>query len=142
MAGHEEEAAIHADAYIDALLERPRVPRDEIDAGAAGTTRHDPATRAADVLSMLPRFHPSFAFEEALAARLRRLADGPARPAGRLADVISFPGAVALPVAGVPLPAIDRRLLVGGAAIASGVSVAAVIAWWQTVRRPRPGALA
>jgi hypothetical protein len=95
------------------------------------------ASRAGQVLAALPRFHPSFAFEEDLAGRLRRLADGLPLNAELqpLAEIIAFPN----------LPrhagAIDRRLLVGGAivggALASGVSVAALVAWWQVGRRSR-----
>jgi hypothetical protein len=143
MPWQDEESAIQSDAYIDALLARPRlVPLD--DALPAGESL---VRRAADLLGELPRYHPSFAFEEALAARLRQLAEGSPLAGDRLAEVIPFPGALRagfrapglgqMPV----LAVIDRRLLVGGA-IASGVSVAALVAWWQSGRRPRPGVLA
>lgn len=128
MPRHEEEAAIRADAYIDALLARPRVVLVEPPADPDAAAR-----RAAELLSQLPRFHPPFAFEEALAERLRQMAGG---PTGRLAEVIAFPAAARLPgvIRATPaLSAIDRRLLVGGA-IASGVSVAAIYAWWQAGR--------
>jgi hypothetical protein len=146
----EEEAAIQSDAYIDTLLAwpRPRPPAVVLPRLVAGGPRSagmaaDDTGRAAELLSMLPRFHPPFAFEEALAARLRELAGTAGERAG-LAEVIPFPGAVR--IAG-PLQSIDRRLIVGGAAIASGVSVAAVIAWWQAgrasaARRPRPEVVA
>jgi hypothetical protein len=133
MSHHDEDAAIHVDAYIDALLARPRVMPVDLPPAADA-----PARRTAALLSQLPRFHPSFAFEEALGARLRELAAGTAEERGRLAEVIAFPGSVRPAM----LPTIDRRLIVGGAAIASGVSVAAVIALWQAARRPRPGAIA
>ena len=132
MLSQEEEAAIHGDAYIDALLSRPRL------VALAGGPALEPAVRrAAATLGELPRFHPPFAFEEALAARLRRLSalDQPA-----LAEVIPFPAA-APSLADRRLPALDRRLIVGGAlvggAIASGVSAAAIYAWRQAARRPR-----
>jgi hypothetical protein len=131
MPGHEEEAAVLADAYIDALLRRPR----PLAAAEASIADASPTKRAAVLLSALPRYHPSFAFEESLAARLREMAEGTAATGGRLAEVIPFPGAGRQ--VGAHVPAIDRRLLVGGAAIASGVSVAAVIAWWQVGRRQR-----
>lgn len=141
MLGQEEDAAIHADAYIDALLARPRLAemqfRDDVPA--------DPVRRAADLLAALPRFHPSFAFEDALAARLRRLAEPSTVAAGRLAEIIAFPGRSGDSRVGTAwgtgLPPIDRRLIVGGA-IASGVSVAALYAWWQAARRPRPEVVA
>jgi hypothetical protein len=152
-----EEEALHTDAYIDALL-----------AGHAGVpvalpdAPHlpDPAIRRAIALleAGLPRIHPSFRFEQQLAARLRLAAlahiagdqrrahiagdqrlsgtagDGPAAP------IFVLPGQAG----GLPLPALDRRLLVGGA-IASGVSLAgaAMIAWRLRERaRPRRGWLA
>ncbi|HVM31243.1 MAG TPA: hypothetical protein VM305_10815 [Candidatus Limnocylindrales bacterium] len=128
MPGHEEEAAIQSDAYIDALLARPRLMLTD-----AQPTEDPRLGRAANLLGSLPRYHPSFAFEEALAVRLRELAEGTGGTGGRLAEVIPFPGSTR-PLAAIPL--IDRRLLVGGA-IASGVSVAALVAWWQSARRPR-----
>ena len=101
---------------------------------------------AADVLARaLVRFHPSFRFEERLAARLRE--DGFPQPR----RIVPFP---ALPVAGGSMPfALDlapaavgqamgrlpRPVLVGGA-IASGVSIAgaAVVAWRiAALRHPR-----
>jgi hypothetical protein len=141
MPGHEEEAAIQADAYIDALLARPRLPSGVGEGTHAGDA---PARRAAEVLSHLPRFHPSFAFEDALAARLRAMA---VAPSNRLAEVIPFPGTSGAGASG--LTGIDRRLLVGGAivggALASGVSAAALYAWWhagRAGRRPRHGVVA
>jgi len=66
----------------------------------------------------MPRFHPSFLFEERLAEQLRALADE------RYA---------ATPVA--PLVLRERRVVIGGA-IASGVSLAGAAMWaWR--RRPR-----
>ena len=104
-------------------------------------------THAADVLARaLVRFHPSFRFEERLAARLRE--DASPQPP----RIIPFP---ALPVAGGSMPfalglapaavgqavgRLPRPILVGGA-IASGVSIAgaAVVAWriaaWRHPRR-------
>lgn len=133
MLGHDEEAAIHADTYIDSLLERPVGPAI---VGEVEPPADDAVGRAIRALAGLPRFHPSFAFEEALAARLRHVAEA---PSGRLADIISLPVAT-LPAA--QLGAVDRRVLlggaiVGGAAIASGVSFAAMLAWRQAGRRDR-----
>jgi hypothetical protein len=100
---------------------------------------------AAEVLSRsLVRFHPSFRFEEGLAARLRRAA----RPRAVSADleeprtallpmsrVAAFPLPVALELAasasfGRVVGRVPRPVLVGGA-IASGMSIAgaAVVAW-------------
>jgi hypothetical protein len=138
MAGRDEYQAepIQADAYIDALISRRAAPR-----RLADEALDAPLQRAIDVLAGLPRFHPSFAFEESLAARLRDAADG---PAGSLAEIIRLPAPrnAASSVAevetdGMPTFAgIDRRLIVGGA-IASGVSIAGIagaIAWRQRAR--------
>jgi hypothetical protein len=121
-----EDELIHADAYIEALLSRP---------GGPVVPAHEPSDghlrRAIELLAGLPRFHPSFAFEESLAARLRAAG---AEPAGHLAEVITLPiarRAAAAQSADARLPTfagIDRRLIVGGA-IASGVSLAGLAAY-------------
>jgi hypothetical protein len=124
-----EEEQIHADAYIDSLLSRPISPR------LLDGTREPPLDgtlqRTIEALAAMPRFHPSFAFEESLAARLREAAGG---PLGGLAEIIRLP--LARP-AQETLAGIDRRLLVGGA-IASGVSLAGLagvaMAWRQRAR--------
>lgn len=128
-----DEESIQADAYIESLLGRPLTP-----APPAARPLDDELARTIDLLAGLPRFHPSFAFEESLAARLREAA----QPTSGLAEVIALP--IATDVAGahaadrsrapaVAWPAtfagIDRRLLVGGA-IASGVSLAGIAYAW------------
>ena len=100
-----EEASIQSDAYIEALLgghaRTPiRMPR-------AG---HAPEPGVRHVIRLLerglPRFHPSFLFEEHLATELRTAAGGDGAPV-----------------------VIDRRVVIGSA-IASSVSLgAAVLAW-------------
>ncbi|HUG47381.1 MAG TPA: hypothetical protein VMP67_03110 [Candidatus Limnocylindria bacterium] len=138
MRGQEEEALL-TDAYIDALLAAhagaepalapPDLPADSL------------LRRTIEVLEAgLPRFHPSFLFEEALAARLRAAALG-ARPSSThdplAAELIHLPVAA---TGGLSVVAVDRRLLVGGA-IASGVSLAgaAMLAWRRRERdRERP----
>ena len=103
-----DDVAIQSDAYIDALLNGharlPIVMPRAADAPDA-SVRH--VIRLLE--SSLPRFHPSFLFEERLAGQLRAAAPD------------STPE---------PLLIVDRRLLMGGA-IASGVSLgaAAMIAW-------------
>jgi hypothetical protein len=76
MPGHEEEAAVHADAYIDALLRRPP---------SAGRLKpspsptHPPAEAPLPCCSSgLPRIHP-VRVRGGLAARLRELAEGTRR---------------------------------------------------------------
>lgn len=100
-----EEASIQSDAYIEALLaghaRTPiRIPRHG----------HAPEANVRHVIRLLerglPRFHPSFLFEERCAAELRTAAGGEHAPV-----------------------LIDRRVVIGSA-IASSVSLgAAVLAW-------------
>lgn len=103
-----DETAVQSDAYIDALLGGHArlpiaLPRD----GSAPERNIRHVIRLLE--AGLPRFHPSFLFEERLAEQLRAAAG--AEPQ-------------------VPAVAFDRRLLMGGA-IASGVSIgaAAMLAW-------------
>jgi len=131
----EEEAAVATDAYIDWLLDARQAGPHAIEttSGPNGATRRTIAL----LHGSLPRFHPSFTFEEQLAARLRVAAEaGPGdREVGRLLRfTIDSPAATA-----VAARRLDPRVLigVGGAAIASGVSVAAVYALRHSVRRPR-----
>src|SRR5215210_6783795 len=67
------DSAIQADAYIDALLSsHRRLPAPVI---AGSVTRAAEVRDAIDLLAQgLPRFHPSFLFEEWLAGQLRRAA--------------------------------------------------------------------
>jgi hypothetical protein len=130
----EEEAAVATDAYIDWLLDARKSGPRAVD---EAPTVDEALQRTINLLhSRLPRFHPSFAFEEQLAARLRAAADSsaPAEGARILRFTIDPPSAGA-----VAERRLDPRVLIGvsGAAIASGVSVAAVYAWRHAVRRPR-----
>ena len=109
-----EEGAIQSDAYIDALLSgHARLPI------ALPAALDAPAPSVRQVIRLLerglPRFHPSFQFEERLSEQLRALAEQN--------------------VHGGPAVAVDRRLVMGGA-LASGVSIAGAAMWaWR--RRPR-----
>jgi hypothetical protein len=123
-----DEAAIQADAYIDALLYgHGRMPI------AVG-----PESDVGDAIRLLerglPRFHPSFVFEQWLSGQLQRAAsiDSPAAShAGTRAQIAQI--VIRADDAGVRGVGQDRRLWVGGA-IASGVSIAgaAVLAWRRT----------
>ena len=110
----QEDGAIQSDAYIEALLSgHARLPI------ALPSAANAPAPSVRHVIRLLergmPRFHPSFLFEEHLAEQLRAIA-AQGSHAG-------------------PAVAIDRRLMMGGA-IASGVSLAGAAMWaWR--RRPR-----
>ena len=111
-----EDGAIQSDAYIDALLTGHA--REPIPLRGAAT----PTAGLRHVIRLLerglPRYHPSFMFEERLAGQLRALAESGAAPEGPAGAV--FP---------------DRRLIVGGA-LASGVSIGAAAAMWAWRRRP------
>ena len=138
--GHEVDALV-TDGYLEALLAAhargaDRAPQSGEPAG--------PIRSASERLARdLPRFHPSFRFEEALAARLAEVADRMRLPlaAGAEGTVIPLP---------VPDPADEdgdpasihfgrgrRPLLLGGAALTSAalsLAGAAYVAW----RRNRP----
>ncbi len=88
----------------------------------------------------LPRLHPSFGFEEHLAARLaaaRRMELAPATAGAATAPTPIRPDTAIEPtdVADQSVPDRRRRNLVAGGAIASGVSIAlpiagaALVAW-------------
>ena len=103
-----DEAPIYSDSYIEALLNgHAGEPIRLLPAASAPTAGIRHVIRVIE--SGLPRFHPSFLFEERLAAE-------PRSAAGQTAAI--HPAAV------------DRRLLMGGA-LASGVSIAgaAMLAW-------------
>ena len=143
-----DDAAIQADAYIDALLAgHGRTPMAvAADEGANGPLGRQPGVRDAIRLldNGLPRFHPSFVFEEWLSRQLQSAAalegrsEGGERPPAEIVQIVIRPQGTRPRSTGA---APDRRLLVGGA-IASGVSIAgaAVLAWRRTARsRHVPG---
>ncbi|MDQ3492781.1 MAG: amidoligase family protein [Chloroflexota bacterium] len=128
---------IATDSYLDELLSRRAGARPtDHPAGtsthlSAATTDLLPSIRqTADLLDRaMPRFHPSFRFEERLAGRLRTEATG----RGTLTtpgELVAFPGVDAMSDEGDTGDRRGRSLLVGGA-IASGVSIAgaALLAW-------------
>jgi hypothetical protein len=133
-----DDAAVQADAYIDALLAAHRHALVPLTAETNAIAPLDTQPAVREVIHLLeaglPRFHPSFLFEEWLAEQLRGATSGRVAPGGAR-------GGEVIPIAVIPVPASalervqehalrDRRLWVGGA-IASGVSIAgaAVIAW-------------
>jgi hypothetical protein len=126
MIGENASGTLAIDGHLDGLLgvasPGTGAPEAVMDTGLVET---------ADILQrMLLRFHPSFRFEERLAARLR--AEHGAGPPVIRGRVIPFRAAIH--VRAIPVDPLERRsrgLLVGGA-IASGVSIAsigAVLAW-------------
>ncbi|MEO7118797.1 MAG: hypothetical protein ABIZ34_07485 [Candidatus Limnocylindrales bacterium] len=121
-----EPEALQTDIYLDWLLNGPS-PYPEPDE-PTGALRD-----AAELLQRsLLRFHPSFRFEERLAARLRAeaITDGPVQ----LGRLIPF----RTPSVGAELAQPEGRgrgLIVGGA-IASGVSIAGALLMWRRARAP------
>jgi hypothetical protein len=138
---HEVEALI-TDHYLDALL---AAHARGAEAGPTAEMPRDSIRRAADRLARdLPRFHPSFRFEESLAARLAVAA---ARM--RSADEAGAPGTDPIPTrfardpwflpdepGSTRLGADRRPLIIGGALTSAALSLAgaAYVAW----RRSRP----
>ena len=134
---HEVEALV-TDRYLDALLAAHGRGADH---GPAATSPAGPIRAAADRLARdLPRWHPSFRFEEALASRLAEVAAGMRlrTAAGAEGLVVGLPDRAAS--AGVPdgggdpdamRPGFGRPLLIGGALTSAALSLAgaAYVAW-------------
>jgi hypothetical protein len=112
----------------------------------------DAAVRAASrrLAADLPRFHPSFRFEERLALRLAEAAAQIRMPlaAGSEAEVARIPmgsrGGLD-PLAVLPddegADPLNRPLIIGGAVAASAISLAGA-AWFAWRRRPSPSPMA
>ena len=143
--GHEVDALV-TDRYLDALLAAHARGADR--GPAAGHARPTPIRRAADRLARdLPRLHPSFRFEEALAGRLaavaaRMRASAAAGGADRLVGLREIGS-------GDPFGGLDdprwpcaRPLLIGGALTSAALSLAgaAYVAW--RLNRPAAGPMA
>ena len=113
--------AFVVDRYLDSLLSRQ--PRDTTDVPA------DLSATAERLARTLPRYHPSFRFEEELAARLQAAA------AGRLGRVIEFPGERLVDPAAID-ERVVRPVVIGGVLTSAALSLAgaAYVAW----RRNRP----
>ena len=155
-----EVQALITDRYLDSLLaivpDPPGEPLDDPDASVGAAVRAISRRLATD----LPRFHPSFRFEERLALRLAQLAASMRMPlaaggesqaavssASPVAQIPLAPGADPrlrrdpLRVAGDDDPDRDNRpLLIGGAVAASALSLAG--AWLAWRRRTSPMARA
>ena len=142
--GHEVEALV-TDRYLEALLaahargaDRGPTPRDPDDA----------LRRTADRLARdLPRFHPSFLFEEALAARLGSVASRMRMPVAAGAEGLIVPLPMGDPLTEVgetdtddiPWGSGRRPLIIGGALTSAALSLAgaAYVAW--RLNRPAAG---
>ncbi len=136
--------ALVTDRYLESLLagHAPATPP-----GRGAVALDEDVRIAADRLGRdLPRFHPSFRFEERLALRLAELAATLRLPAAAGAE------GVVVPLGGVdPSAAFDpflddqaapvtlpRPLLIGGAITSAALSIAGVA--WVAWRRSHPGA--
>ena len=121
-----ENEAFIVDRYLDSLLAREPMGVTDVPSELRAT--------AALLVASLPRHHPSFRFEEALAARLG------ATPAPDAAgQLLTFPGPVlstAVPDAPYGRPGAFRPAVIGGVLTSAAISLAgaAFVAW----RRSRP----
>jgi hypothetical protein len=129
---HDIEALV-TDRYLETLL---AAHARGADAGPA-SAEPDPAIRLtmARLARDLPRFHPSFRFEEALAdrlaeaaARMRASAPGPATEVRGTLTIVS--DRVIVSPARELRPTVGRPLLIGGALTSAALSLAgAYLAW-------------
>ena len=121
-----ENEAFIVDRYLESLLARR----------PADATDLPPELRAtaAALTAGLPRYHPSFRFEEALAARLAAAAPG-LSPADAASELIPFPR-VLVTTAPDGRPVAIRPAVLGGVLTSAAISLAgaAYVAW----RRSRP----
>ena len=143
-----EVQALITDRYLDSLLaavpSRDGEPLDDPEASVGAAVRALSRRLATD----LPRFHPSFRFEERLALRLAQVAASMRLPlaAGgesQPAPITRIPLAPADPLRVAPDddPERDARpYLIGGAVAASAISIAG--AWFAWRRRTSPMARA
>jgi hypothetical protein len=140
--GREAEVdALVTDAYLEALLAGrpievpdPKSPRDAVDTAVR--------MASARLTRDLPRFHPSFRFEERLALRLAEAAATLRMPAAAGGEADPIPLRALRPDASDPLTALHllddderRPMLIRGAMAASALSLAG--AAWVAWRRNR-----
>ena len=147
---HEVDALV-TDRYLEGLLAAHARGADRAPHGPASEPDAD-IRRAADRLSTgLPRLHPSFRFEEALAARLADVAARMGLPAAAGAEGLVVP----MRPVGSPIEHLDddpdrtdddargigRPLLIGGALTSAAISIAgaAYVAW--RLNRPPTSAM-
>lgn len=115
---HDVEAFV-VDRYLEGLLARRPVDPADVPADL----RRSGLRLTAD----LPRFHPSFRFEERLAGTLATVAAG--RPAGDRAAVTSLPSTPPSTPAGTMRPVVIGGVLTSAALSLAG---AAIVAWRWT----------
>jgi hypothetical protein len=150
---HQEIDALITDRYLDAIL---AAYARGADAGplAAGDLPGSDIRRVVRLLTQdLPRLHPSFRFEEALAAKLAEAAARMHLPLaaggeGSRPEIVRIDAPSPYlpddddPVRGDTRPAIGRELLIGGALTSAALSIAgaAYVAW--RIRHPQSSPMA
>jgi hypothetical protein len=122
-----ENEAFIVDRYLESLLSRR--PADTSDLPP------DLRASAGALAAGLPRYHPSFRFEEALAARLAAAAKPALSPADAASELLPFPR-VLVTTAPDGRPVAIRPAVIGGVLTSAALSLAgaAFVAW----RRSRP----
>jgi hypothetical protein len=133
--------ALVTDRYLETLLAAHARGAD----AAPSATEADPAIRQAmaSLARDLPRFHPSFRFEEALADRLAATAARRRSATSEIPTLTILPDGAIRIAAPVELrPVIGRPMWIGGAITSAALSLAgaAFLAW--RFRRPPAGAMA
>jgi hypothetical protein len=104
--------AFVVDRYLESLLSRRPIEVDGVPPELEATARR--------LTGALPRYHPSFRFEEALSARLAAAA---ARLAG--GEIVAFPAPAVDPV--MPPSGLIERSFAGRPAVIGGVLTSAVL---------------
>jgi hypothetical protein len=130
-----ENEAFIVDRYLESLLARRPADVTDLPAQLRST--------AAALVDALPRYHPSFRFEESLAVRLAGISD-PVGAAVAAGELIAFPATPAtpatpaIPVADLRPATMRRPTVIGGVLTSAAISLAgaAYVAW----RRSRPPA--
>jgi hypothetical protein len=119
-----EVEAIQVDLYLESLLTRRPVDPTIVDPALALTAQR--------LQAVLPRFHPSFVFEERLAQRLRTAGTG--APADAAGVLVPFDQRAA--AGGTDRPGGPRPVVLGGVLTSAALSLAgaAYVAW--RLRRP------
>lgn len=124
----DEVEALVVDRYLESLLSRQPVDTSGVPPELAASARR--------LAGALPRFHPSFRFEERLAGRLAEAAATRARGEAGGGALVEFPRrADRTGASGTPdRPVIARPALIGGVLTSAALSVAgaAFVAWRLT----------
>lgn len=142
--------ALITDRYLDSLLAIQPAEDDGLLGGPGSTVSAAVRAISRRLSTDLPRFHPSFRFEERLALRLAEVAASMRLPLAAGGEGRSVAIARIEPAARDPLVIVDdadldgraaaRPLVIGGAVAASAISLAG--AWLAWRRRTSPMARA